>query len=109
MEAATENKTLKTLEHLQTLYRHGYRSEVVDRALEKIVTLAREETRQTLAELEARLRAFEERYQMESEEFYERFRAGELGDNMEVVEWSVFYEMWKATQERLNLLTSEAS
>jgi len=107
MQTVTENKTLKTLEHLRTLYRQGYRSEVVDRALEKIVALEREEARETLTELEARLQVFEERYQMSSEEFYRRFRAGELGDDMDFVEWSVFYEMRKATQERLDLLTPE--
>lgn len=107
MQTMAEDKTLKTLEHLQVLYRQGYRSEVVDRTLEKIVALEREEARQTLADLEAQLQAFEERYQIASEEFYQRFRAGELGDAMDFVEWSIFYEMLKATQERLKLFTPE--
>ena len=48
-----------------------------------------------------RLKIFEARDQMSSETFYRRFRAGELGDTADVVEWSVFYEMWQAVQERL--------
>jgi midasin (ATPase involved in ribosome maturation) len=47
-------------------------------------------------ELENRLKGFESQYQMSSETFYHRFRAGELGDAMDFFEWSVFYEMWIA-------------
>lgn len=53
---------------------------------------------QVLAEkkdLEKRLAAYEAQYGMCSAEFYRRFRAGELGDAMDFVEWSVFYEMYQ--------------
>ncbi len=39
-----------------------------------------------------------------SSEFYRRFRAGELGDEMDFVEWSVFYEMYQAILQRLEAL-----
>lgn len=39
-----------------------------------------------------------------SSEFYLRFRAGELGDEMDFVEWSVFYEMYQAILQRLEVL-----
>jgi hypothetical protein len=41
---------------------------------------------------------------MESADFYQRFRAGELGDEMDFVEWSVFYEMYQALLQRLEML-----
>jgi hypothetical protein len=44
---------------------------------------------------------------MSSEDFYRRLRAGELGDAMDFVEWSVFYEMWKSLCERLEMLEAE--
>jgi hypothetical protein len=53
-----------------------------------------EVTRRELAELQERLRVFDTQYQMPSETFYQRFRAGELGDTADMVEWSMFYEMW---------------
>jgi hypothetical protein len=53
-----------------------------------------------LLDLEKRLKNFESQYQMSSETFYQRFRAGELGDAMEFFEWSVFYEMWSAAQSK---------
>jgi len=54
---------------------------------------------QDILELENRLQAFEAQYQMRSDNFYQRFRAGELGDSMDFFEWSVFYEMWKAGEQ----------
>lgn len=104
---ATKERTLDKLQHLETLYRRGYRSEVVDRSLDKIVTLERAVAQRELADIQKRLQAFEVRYQMPSEDFYRRFRAGELGDAQDFVEWSVFYEMWESVQERLKVLEAE--
>lgn len=39
-------------------------------------------------EMRERLAAFEERYSMRSEEFYDRFRAGELGDDADFIRWA---------------------
>ncbi len=35
---------------------------------------------------------------MTSDSFYRRFRAGMLGDGMDFVEWSIFWEMYQATE-----------
>ena len=101
---AANDKTMTRLQYLETLYRQGYRSDVIDRSLEKIIALERATALREFAELQERLQAFETRYQMLSDEFYQRFRAGELGDAMEMVEWSVFYEMWKSVRTRLATL-----
>ncbi len=53
-----------------------------------------------IVDLENRLKNFESQYQMPSETFYQRFRAGELGDAMDFFEWNVFYEMWSAAQNQ---------
>lgn len=105
---ATEARTLERLQYLEALYRQGYRSEVVDRSLEKLVALEKEGARRELAELQERLRVFETQYQMPSETFYQRFRAGELGDTADMVEWSIFYEMWQSVRERLEGLEAES-
>jgi hypothetical protein len=36
---------------------------------------------------------------MTSDEFYRRFREGTLGDSMDFVEWSIFWEMYQATEK----------
>jgi chromosome segregation ATPase len=55
-----------------------------------------------LAELENRLKNFEQRYHMMSESFYQRFQSGELGDSMDFFEWNTYYEMWKASQAKVS-------
>lgn len=103
----TQERTLDKLQYLEALYRRGYRSDVVDRSLDKIIALERASAQRELADLQERLRVFETRYQMPSEDFYRRFRAGELGDAMDFVEWSTFYEMWDSVRERLKVLEAE--
>ena len=41
---------------------------------------------------------------MSSAEFYQKFRAGELGDDINFVEWSSFYQMSCSVRERLQIL-----
>lgn len=100
--------TLDKLRHLEDLYRRGYRSDVVDRSLDKIIAMEKASAQRELADLQERLQAFEAQYQMPSDDFYRRFRAGELGDTIDFVEWSSFYEMWASVRERLEALTAEA-
>ena len=52
-----------------------------------------------LRRLAARLSAYEQQYRMTSDEFYRRFRAGILGDSIDFVEWSIFWEMYLATEK----------
>jgi hypothetical protein len=104
---ATNDKTIDRLQYLEILYRQGYRSDVIDRSLDKIIALERAAAQHDLADVQERLRTFETRYQMPSEEFYRRFRAGELGDAMDVVEWSIFYEMWESVRARLERLETD--
>ena len=100
----TNDKTLDRLQYLEALYRQGYRSDTIERSLDKIIALERAAARHAYADLRERLHTFETRYQMSSEDFYQRFRAGEMGDAMDVVEWSIFYEMWESVRARLVLL-----
>ncbi|MGD1941422.1 MAG: hypothetical protein ACFB0G_08905 [Leptolyngbyaceae cyanobacterium] len=49
-------------------------------------------------DLAARLKGFEDKYQMTSEDFYRRFQAGAIGDSADFFEWNTYYEMWNAAQ-----------
>ena len=37
---------------------------------------------------------FEQKHKMRTEEFYARFRRGEMGDGMDVMEWAGVYELY---------------
>lgn len=51
------------------------------------------ELSQQVIDLEARLKRFEEKYQIASKDFYRQFQAGELGDSADFFEWNTYYEM----------------
>ncbi len=103
-----ETGTVGKLQSLIRLYDEGYRSAVVDRAVDKLVALEVEQTRKELQRLRARLQAYEEMHGMQSEVFYRQFRSGELGDDMDFVEWSVFWDMHQAATRRLNELLKQS-
>jgi len=99
-----ESETASRLESLARLYRQGYRSPVVDQAVEKLVALEAERSRNDLQRLEERLSAYEKKYGQSSAAFYAKFRAGEMGDDMDMVEWSALWEMFQSTLQRLDEL-----
>lgn len=47
----------------------------------------------TLEYLEKRLEYFENRYQMDSSDFYAKYNKGEFPDTHEMVEWASYYDM----------------
>lgn len=49
--------------------------------------------RQEIAKIEQKIQGFEQKYQMQSEDFFRRFQAGELGDSMDFFEWNAYHEM----------------
>ncbi|MBS1248793.1 MAG: hypothetical protein MAG431_00355 [Chloroflexi bacterium] len=99
--------TLDKLKTLESLYNQGYQSDVIDRALSKIIALESTRSRQKLNELESRLTSFEQKYHMKSDNFYTLFRAGELGDDVDFFEWSALYDMFLTLRQRLQSLKSE--
>jgi hypothetical protein len=69
---------------------------MVERTPDKSIAQEIAAGQRNAAELQKRLQRFEAQYQMSSADFYRRFQTGELGDGMDWVEWSIFYEMWLA-------------
>jgi len=101
----SKDETLEKLRDLEALYRRGYGSDLISRSVDKIVALEKVAAEHELADLIARLQSFEMRYQMPSDVFYQAFRSGALGDEIDFVEWSAFFEMWQSAQERLKVLS----
>lgn len=59
-----------------------------------------------MAQLRDRLDMYERKYGMTSADFYTRFRAGELGDAVDFVEWSVFWNMVESRQDSQNTVSA---
>ncbi len=96
--------TLEKLHALEAIYQEGYHNDVVDRIMDKVVLLEREQAQRDLTELQCRLHTFETQYQMKSEAFYHRFHSGELGDDADFFEWSALHDMHQSILRRLETL-----
>jgi len=61
--------------------------------------------RDSIDQINCELEKFETTYKMSSDQFYQKFEAGELGDDEDFFEWSGLYEnvlLYKKKGERLN-------
>ena len=78
---------------------------VLDSSLTKL--LAREQVRmQRLANrLRQELQQFETSYKLLSDEFYASYCKGDMGDEMDFIEWAATVEMFADAEKRLNLLS----
>ena len=55
-----------------------------------------------LLELAAALRGFEEKYEMPSDEFYRKYKAGVLSEELQhCMEWASFYRMYSNTRRAI--------
>lgn len=47
------------------------------------------------------MKKFEQKYRLSTEEFYRKFKSGELGDDEDFILWSGIYEMQQESNRRL--------
>ncbi len=92
------NATTK-LQLLQDIYPD---SKELDQILEKLLTVALDEHQQRLQRYNRDIRAFEAKYEMESDSFYHRFESGELGDAADFFEWSGLIELRQELRDRIS-------
>ena len=104
------NQTINNpLKALDALYQTGYRSNTLERALNKIVDIEIAIAHRQHTEIQTKIQNYEHQYQITSEDFYQRFNRGELGDTADFVEWSVFYDLRQAIRDRLKILQPQAN
>lgn len=101
--------TAERLHALAELYEQGQVSDLMDRTLDKLLRHEAEECQALLSQLQADLGEFEQKYQLSSAEFYRQFQAGQIGDDMDYVEWASLVQMAENLAKRLRLLTGEAA
>jgi hypothetical protein len=73
-----------------------------------LIDLERGRAVRELTEIQQHLAAFEQKYELTSEEFYLRYEDGQLGDSADFMEWSSFYDMRRSLQQYLGWLAGEA-
>jgi hypothetical protein len=95
---------LTALRNLERLYVRGFRDRVTDAALLRVAASQVARDQVVLRDLERDLAELEQRYQMSSEEFFQRWQAGELEDTADFTDWNALYQMACEVRERLELL-----
>ena len=84
---------MTTMEKLVVLRETDPDNSLLGSMVDKLLDAALSRHRQRLQRYEAELQEFEQRFEMDSPSFYERFHAGELGDSMDFFEWSGLCEL----------------
>ena len=105
----TKTSTAKRLHALAELYEQGQASDLMDRTLDKLLRHEAEQSQAQLNELEADLAKFEHQYNLSSTVFYRQYQAGQMGDDMDYVEWASLVQMADNLKKRLHLLSGETS
>ncbi len=83
---------------------NGQVDEVLESTLDKLLGRERQRLDGQLVRLKSQAMDFERRYGWTSEEFYPRFERGELGDDMDLIEWSATIEMIRNLQSQIDSL-----
>jgi hypothetical protein len=105
-ETHTKKRSAR-LAQLIRIYEAGDVSELMDQTLDKLFSVEAAEAQKDVEELSADLLRFEERFGIASEEFYNRFEAGEMGDDADFIEWASFFDMHQHAKIRLEALSDE--
>lgn len=72
---------------------------------EKFIEYHKSKLNREIAAMQLDLDTFEEKYSMNSEEFFQRFEAGQLGDEKDFIVWSGLYELQQDSKQKLNMLS----
>jgi hypothetical protein len=88
---SSNSTTVASRKKIDTLISIGA-GKVVENALNKVVNYQLAKYRNHIAQINQELEKFETNYKMSSEQFYQDFQAGELGDDENFFEWSSLYE-----------------
>ncbi len=100
--------TKEIIQNIGKIFEKGLQNEYLSRSIGKIIEYEKEETIKEVNILKKELSRFESAYQMSSEDFFDRFEKGDLGDKEDYFEWSAMYQMYKRSVDRLTILKSSS-
>ena len=81
---------------------------VLELAIDKLLHREIHRVEQLKERLSAQIKKFEQKYGLSASDFYARFSSGEMGDEMDFIEWAATIEMLTNTSKRLTLLSASS-
>ena len=107
MHPSVTGTTAQRLRVLAELYQQGKASQLTERTLDKLLTYEIDLCQKQLSQLQADLAQFEQQYSLSSVDFYQRYQASQIDDQMDYVEWASLVQMFHNLKNQLQLLTNE--
>lgn len=96
--------TLEKLQRLETLCASGYTDAFFDKALDKLISHQITNQQSEIEVIRGDLRDFEEKYNLDSQTFFEKYQSGQMSDDADFVEWNALYKMYRRLRQRLEIL-----
>ena len=101
--------TLEKLRRLeQYLASNASADSVLDTTIDKLLAREIANIRDLQKRLQDQLSEFEAQYDLKSDVFYQQYQNGDLGDEMDFVEWASTIDMMKKATQRLAVLDLDA-
>jgi hypothetical protein len=97
---------MTTLEKLEVLKDASVDANQFERVLDKLLEATLDQHKTRLARYIDEMKRFEQRYGMDTVNFYQQFQAGVLGDNMDYFEWAGLYELHEDLLQKIQKLES---
>jgi len=94
--------TLEKLQRLEALCALGYTAPLLDKALDKLIAYQIANQHSEIEVIRQDLGAFQEKYALDSQTFFEKYQSGQMADDADFMDWNALYKMYKRLQQRLN-------
>jgi len=92
---------------LEQLYAAGLQDNFLENALRKLVARQIERDEADLAQLNEWIADYESKYSMKSEEFWDKYKAGNMADTADFMEWNALFRSRLRLLDRLKILKGE--
>jgi len=87
------SKTLTKVKNLDQFVRKHGEDALIAGTITKMLEYKIQQYQKEINRLKREMANFERAYGMSSSDFYQKYIAGDLGDDLDFVEWSSFYQM----------------
>lgn len=101
----TIEKAEKLVDYLRLHHREA--DTVIDKVLDKLFDRERQVLLEQRDELSSELVQFERQYALNSDEFYEKFEHGEMGDEIDIVDWAGAWRVYQTVLKSLATIQIE--
>ncbi|MCK8603311.1 hypothetical protein [Desulfoferrobacter suflitae] len=94
------SNTLAKVKNLEQFLRKHGDDALISQTIAKMLSYKIQQCEREIRKLDRELRKFERAHGMNSSDFFRDFMDGKLGDELDLIEWSSFYQMRQRVLDR---------